>query len=1053
MNNTFSTAVAAVFTLVSVSGWVAAEQTKTVYNPFSGKPDYITKIDANTIVAGSGVSVNCTNGACTIDATGGGGGSSSLEVVDGVRISSPTGTISFDSSQFSGTFIAPSTASIALNSSSVTLQGNAFNGNNQLVQLNTSGVPPSGWTNYLNYPATGTWVAGQGITASTITADTVSASTFTASTNITVDGGNNIVMNYGSFPVGTRSQILWKNFGSTNGGIGFSDSLPAGFRIYDSNNNYIVNIFSNDSTGISPRKGLSLPGQNQIRFYDNDSSNYISLRSTGSLASDYNYFLPETYGTGGMFLQTDGTGNLVWATPSGGSGGGSLAVTTGSLTGYVGPPVSSPTAVINFDSTRFSNTLTDSATNFVTLLSSQVFTNLQASTMTVLNNAFVTGNTYVGAKQVPVEYPSDTYFSRVEETVLYNTNNSGFSKGAAGTLQTITDDVIRSTAAILLTSDGIGSAVVARKLSISPTIDFTGRQVVLYVKTTNYANMTEGLLYLSSDNLSANFFVFDWAAATSGQTYKYVTEGDWVRITLNFGMATRTGSPDRSAINSIQLRIKDNASGTTSVKWNGIATIPEPQRGVVSLTFDDSYSSQNSTAAAIMDQFGFRGTAYTIPNNIGLSSTYLSTTTLRNLRDAHGWEIALHDETDYTTYSTTTLKDVIAAAKTYMVSEGFTTGLDGIAYPNGAFNGNMIRIARQYFNYGRTIITGPSATTPYFETIPPAEPMKLRAIVVSSTTSNQTLYNYASRAATNKEWLILDFHNLTHAPSTSIDVDTGTFTTFISTLAALNVDVLPVGEVMRQIPAVTRISSATFNVANLAGPQPSFAAYGLSVGSITIRNVASGTQCLQADASGNVTGTGSACSVGGGGGSSTLEVTVGPRISSPTATIAFNFNQFTGTLAGSATSQIDLNSSSVTLQGNSIRFTDLSTRLDNVAVATNTLAVSVLGVSWDGGGSALTTGTTYWMQIPSSGTITEFTISGLPSGSVTVNVSSSAAFNTGPGSICAAACPSLSASTFRRDITLTGWTTSLAKDGWLYFVVNSASTIQQLLVKLGYTKQ
>lgn len=41
--------------------------------------------------------------------------------------------------------------------------------------------------------------------------------------------------------------------------------------------------------------------------------------------------------------------------------------------------------------------------------------------------------------------------------------------------------------------------------------------------------------------------------------------------------------------------------------------------------------------------------------------------------------------------------------------------------------------------------------------------------------------------------------------------------------------------------------------------------YGVQAGSITLGNVASGTQCLHADSSGNVTGTGSDCGSGGGG--------------------------------------------------------------------------------------------------------------------------------------------------------------------------------------------
>lgn len=63
------------FSLLLLSGWAAAEPLKTVFNPFTGKQDYITRIDSNTVLPGA----NCTstsnsNGTVTISCTGGGSG-------------------------------------------------------------------------------------------------------------------------------------------------------------------------------------------------------------------------------------------------------------------------------------------------------------------------------------------------------------------------------------------------------------------------------------------------------------------------------------------------------------------------------------------------------------------------------------------------------------------------------------------------------------------------------------------------------------------------------------------------------------------------------------------------------------------------------------------------------------------------------------------------------------------------------------------------------------------------------------------------------------------
>jgi len=53
--------------------FASAEQTKTIFNPFTGNPDFITRLDTTTLLAGTGISISCTNGVCTITNTGGGG--------------------------------------------------------------------------------------------------------------------------------------------------------------------------------------------------------------------------------------------------------------------------------------------------------------------------------------------------------------------------------------------------------------------------------------------------------------------------------------------------------------------------------------------------------------------------------------------------------------------------------------------------------------------------------------------------------------------------------------------------------------------------------------------------------------------------------------------------------------------------------------------------------------------------------------------------------------------------------------------------------------------
>jgi hypothetical protein len=116
-----------------VSPFLNAEPLKTVFNPFTGKPDYITRIDSNTVTGtGTCTSTSNSNGTVSFTCAGGSGGASALGVGTGTvsgfgwMASSPTSGENFNGAQFSAQLTGSATAFISLNQSSVTLQGNSI---------------------------------------------------------------------------------------------------------------------------------------------------------------------------------------------------------------------------------------------------------------------------------------------------------------------------------------------------------------------------------------------------------------------------------------------------------------------------------------------------------------------------------------------------------------------------------------------------------------------------------------------------------------------------------------------------------------------------------------------------------------------------------------------------------------------------------------------------------------------------------------------------------------------------------------------------------------
>ena len=114
-------------------------------------------------------------------------------------------------------------------------------------------------------------------------------------------------------------------------------------------------------------------------------------------------------------------------------------------------------------------------------------------------------------------------------------------------------------------------------------------------------------------------------------------------------------------------------------------------------------------------------------------------------------------------------------------------------------------------------------------------------------------------------------------------------------------------------------------------------------------------------------------------------------------------------------------------------------------------ADGILGVTIDGAGSAITTGSAGFLRIPYDCTISAVDVVADQSGSIVVDVWKDSYANFPPtdaDSITASAPPTLSASQKSTDATLTGWTTSLTKGDYLAFNVDSASTITKATVTL-----
>ena len=68
---------------------------------------------------------------------------------------------------------------------------------------------------------------------------------------------------------------------------------------------------------------LALNAQADLQFYDSDSSHYVGFQAPATISSSILWTLPNTDGTDGQIIKTDGAGTLSWTDNSGGGGSGS----------------------------------------------------------------------------------------------------------------------------------------------------------------------------------------------------------------------------------------------------------------------------------------------------------------------------------------------------------------------------------------------------------------------------------------------------------------------------------------------------------------------------------------------------------------------------------------------------------------------------------------------------------------------------------------------------------------------------------------------------------
>jgi peptidoglycan/xylan/chitin deacetylase (PgdA/CDA1 family) len=292
---------------------------------------------------------------------------------------------------------------------------------------------------------------------------------------------------------------------------------------------------------------------------------------------------------------------------------------------------------------------------------------------------------------------------------------------------------------------------------------------------------------LGSDSMKTSWYAFP-VPLFADLDFNYLQDGEWMPVTLSFGEAQPEGKPDRAAIDSIGIMVRDQGKGPVEVDFGGWALVDDPPEGILSFTFDDGWKD-DVKAARMMAKHGMRGTAYIIPHTVGTPG-YMTIDDVATLAKM-GWEIASHHETPITDFPPGDLERELRAIQTYLVKAGYAQGALHFAYPNGRQEPRRVRpTVRRLFETARLAGGGP-------ETIPPGDPRLLRALNVTNETTPEQVGAWARRAREQHEWAILMFHLVPEHATQATAYSEADFAKLLDAVAASGVHVEPVIEVWR----------------------------------------------------------------------------------------------------------------------------------------------------------------------------------------------------------------------------------------------------------------
>ena len=175
-------------------------------------------------------------------------------------------------------------------------------------------------------------------------------------------------------------------------------------------------------------------------------------------------------------------------------------------------------------------------------------------------------------------------------------------------------------------------------------------------------------------------------------------------------------------------------------------------KGMVTLFFDDAWSSQYANAFPLVEKYGYNG-AVAVPTDFPGYDGYISWDNLRKMQAA-GWEIVSHSvdhDCDYLSKGSGEIEKQLKDSKHRLTLEGLRS--DHFVSPCGKNSPELQEISRKYYKSLRLIEEN-------INIMPVKDPYDLEAVGGGVNVKLENVKWWISQAKSRNMWLIIMFHQV-----------------------------------------------------------------------------------------------------------------------------------------------------------------------------------------------------------------------------------------------------------------------------------------------------